>query len=54
MNGFSVLGGAWSLMLVLISIASIALWVYCVVLFIKLARRGIQAFDLYINKNKRI
>ncbi len=30
------------------------IWVYCFILFIKLAHRGIKALDIYIKKNEDI
>jgi len=35
---------------VLIYIAIIVIWVYGFVLFVKLARRGIKALDIFINE----
>lgn len=32
----------------------LGVWLYCFVLFIKLARRGIKALDIYIKKNEDI
>lgn len=34
-----------------LSLIMMALSIYCLVLFIKLARRGITALDIYISKN---
>ncbi len=31
---------------------TVGLTIYCLVLFVKFARRGIVAFDIYINHNK--
>lgn len=49
-RGFVGLG--MSVMIInLIYIVLLALTIYCLVLFIKLARRGIKALDIYIDKN---
>ena len=29
----------------------LALWIYCFILFIRLARRGIRVLDIYLEKN---
>lgn len=31
---------------------TVGLTIYCLILFVKFARRGIVAFDIYINQNK--
>ncbi len=33
-------------------IALLVICIYCMMLFIKLARRGIKALDIYIDRNK--
>lgn len=43
---------AFSFTLLLIYIPLFILSIYCLVLFIKLAHRGIKALDIYIEKNK--
>lgn len=43
---------AISPILVLIQLCFLVIGIICVVLFIKLARRGIKALDDYIEKNK--
>jgi len=40
-----------SLIIVLLYIPLLVLTVYCLVLFIKLANRGIKALDIYLRKN---
>lgn len=35
----------------LIYLGTLALGIYCLILFIKLARRGIKALDIYLNKH---
>lgn len=37
---------------ILLYLVVVGLSIYCLVLFIKVARRGIVALDIYINKNK--
>jgi len=37
---------------ILIYLALIGISIYCLVLFIRLAHRGIQALDLYINEKR--
>lgn len=34
-----------------IYLGTFALGIYCLILFIKLARRGIKALDIYLNKH---
>lgn len=36
-----------------VAIAMIGISIYCFILFIKLARRGIKALDIYNSKNNR-
>ena len=45
--------GVWVIINGLIAIAGIVLGIICVVLFIKLATRGIKALDISIKKNKK-
>ncbi len=45
---FSIL----SIFLVIWYIVCLGLGIYCFVLFVKLARRGITALDIYIGKHK--
>jgi hypothetical protein len=40
-----------SLIIVLLYIPLLVLTVYCIVLFIKLANRGIKALDIYLSNN---
>lgn len=37
---------------VLLYLIIVGLSIYCLILFVKVARRGIIALDFYINKNK--
>ncbi|URN96580.1 MAG: hypothetical protein NAG76_10305 [Candidatus Pristimantibacillus lignocellulolyticus] len=39
---------------ILLYLGFFVLVIYCIVLFIKLARRGIKAFDLYIEEKREI
>ncbi|GAK38947.1 hypothetical protein TCA2_0673 [Paenibacillus sp. TCA20] len=34
-----------------IYLGTLAIGIYCLILFIKLARRGIKALDIYLNKH---
>jgi len=43
--------GAFSLLYLLIMVGIFGLTLYCLVLFIKFARKGIKAFEIYIDKN---
>lgn len=45
--------GLFSIIYVLVIIGLIGLSVYTMILFIKDARRGIKALDIYINKNNQ-
>lgn len=38
---------------ILIYLAFLGLSIYLIILFIKLAHRGIKALDIYINKNRQ-
>ena len=42
--------GALSFIYLIIVLGLICIGIYCMVLFIKLATRGIKAFDIYINE----
>lgn len=42
-----------SIVTIIITLAYLALAIVCIVLFIKLATRGIKALDIYISKNSR-
>ena len=53
MSGFNLVGGFLSLILVFLYIGAIAVSIYCIVLFIKLARRGIKALDIYLDEKGR-
>jgi hypothetical protein len=39
--------------IILLYLAIIGISIYCLVLFIKLAHRGIKALDIYISKSER-
>lgn len=43
--------GAMGILVFLLYIAFLGLGIFCTVLFIKLALRGIKALDIYIGKN---
>ncbi|WP_430883242.1 hypothetical protein [Fusibacter sp. JL216-2] len=43
--------GIASILYILFMIGMFGLSVYCMFLFIKFARKGIQAFEIYIDKN---
>ena len=43
----------FALGLMFINLALIGLGIYSMVLFIKLARRGIKALDIYIDRNRK-
>lgn len=51
-KGGKYMSMAFSFTLLLIYIPLFILSIYCLVLFIKLAHRGIKALDIYIEKNK--
>lgn len=42
----------WPIINFLFVSAGLVLGIYCLVLFIQLAKRGIDAFEIYIDKNK--
>lgn len=44
--------GFIAILLQLLYFVCIGIGIYCLILFIKLARRGITALDIYINKHK--
>lgn len=48
----AMFGAVFAIPLLLLWISLIGLTVYSMVLFIKLATRGITAFDIYISKNQ--
>ncbi|MNJ79331.1 hypothetical protein D3C77_773140 [compost metagenome] len=45
--------GIFTILIFLVYLALIGLTVYCLILFIKLAHRGIKALDIYINEKGR-
>ncbi|MNJ27195.1 hypothetical protein [Paenibacillus lentus] len=45
--------GIFPILAILIYLALIGLSVYCLILFIKLAHRGIKALDIYIHEKGR-
>ena len=45
--------GSFQIVYLLILIATMGLSIYCLILFIKLAHRGIKALDIYIDKNDK-
>ncbi|PKM96125.1 MAG: hypothetical protein CVU84_03915 [Firmicutes bacterium HGW-Firmicutes-1] len=45
--------GALHIVILLIYLFFIGISIYCLVLFVKLARRGILALDIYILQNKQ-
>ena len=47
----SSMGGFIMIIYMIFMLGCFGLSVYCLILFIKLARRGIKALDIYINKN---
>jgi hypothetical protein len=48
----SLIGGVLFLPVFLLWLGSIGLGIYALILFIKLAHRGIRALDIYIKKNE--
>jgi hypothetical protein len=44
----------WPILFFLIYVLSIGLGIYCLVLFIKFARRAIKALDIYLEEKKRL
>lgn len=44
--------GLIAILLQLLYFVCLGIGIYCLILFIKLARRGIAALDIYINKHK--
>ncbi len=50
MNMFSIFPS----ILMLVYLGLIGLGIYCMVLFIKLATRGIKALDIFINKETKL
>jgi len=50
MNGLS---GVFLAIYLLVVLGMFGLSIYCLFLFIKFAKKGIEAFDIYITKNKR-
>lgn len=51
-TGIGVLG-IFPILIFLVYLALIGLSVYCLILFIKLAHRGIKALDIYIHEKGR-
>lgn len=49
----SMFYGLFMIPVFILYIGIIGLSIYCLVLFIKLARRGIKALDIYISKNQQ-
>ncbi len=49
---FDVMTIFWVVFNVIILIGLLVFGVYCMYLFVKLARRGIKALDIYLQKNK--
>lgn len=47
----NIIGGVFGIIYILAIIGLIGLSIYTMILFIKVARRGIKALDIYINKN---
>ncbi len=50
--GGGMFAGLLMIPVVIIYIALLGVSIYCLVLFIKLAHRGIKALDIYLSKNK--
>lgn len=46
-----IIAGVFGIIYIFIIIGLIGLSIYTMILFIKVARRGIKALDIYINKN---
>lgn len=44
--------GIFSSLYLLLVVGMLGFSIYCLVLFVKLAQRGIRALDIYINKNE--
>ncbi|WP_240843337.1 hypothetical protein [Acidaminobacter sp. JC074] len=44
---------AFGLLYILLLLVGIGIGIYCMVLFIQLAQRGIKALDIYIERNSR-
>ncbi len=47
------IAGAFMVVYFLLMFVMLGISIYCFVLFIKLARRGITALDIYIDKNNK-
>jgi len=47
----NIIGGVFGVIYILAIMGLIGLSIYTMILFIKVARRGIKALDIYINKN---
>ncbi|MCB2288210.1 hypothetical protein LGK97_00335 [Clostridium sp. CS001] len=51
--GMSMLGGLFSIVNLIFMLSMLGVSIYTFILFVKLAHRGIEALDIYINeKNK--
>jgi len=46
--GFGAIGGILSIFIFLVYLGFIVLFIYCAILFIKLAHRAIKALDIYL------
>lgn len=44
--------GGFAVFLIIFYLLLVVLGIYCTILFIKLAHRGIKALDIYINNNR--
>lgn len=49
----SIGGGVFAFLFFLIYVSFVGLSVYGLILFIKLARRGVKALDIYLNEKER-
>lgn len=47
----NIIGGVFGMIYILAIIGLIGLSIYTMILFINVARRGIKALDIYIDKN---
>lgn len=53
LNPLAPVTAGLGILLILLYLAILGFYIYCVVLFVKLARRGIKVFDIYLGKNSR-
>ncbi|WP_156456505.1 hypothetical protein [Abyssisolibacter fermentans] len=54
MSSILAVQSIFQIIIIIIYIGLLGLSIYCLILFIKLAKRGIKALDIYIKKNHEL